>query len=713
MTSYNENLEAPRQLSLMVYELLDQLGLSDEIRKLYRERAYTREISQNLILGDLTRSYTFGSAIEGTQTPGMNSDIDMAFVNHTSEVFTNCSSSGGKPGYIVVQDETTPPGLVKLQMIYDNEPVLVTCGIITDEMNTSLSNIGYHLLPDDKGRNVITGKPGYIPPIPNVTKHGVAFKKDKKGDMPDVDYVFAFHSKELPDCVTDCLARKRNSDFITASVVEDCKSYGCLFVPKRHCQSKDSHLLWRISPSHQERFLMFNFNSVQHKCYVLLKLIKKDIINPALGSEVLTSYHCKTAMLHLIDMTPSQFWRPDNLLSCLITALHCLLLWSMDSNCPNFFIPDENMFRLRISRHLLKKLSDELFRLISLDFVSLLRSIKTDSFNYRIQIYMIGNCQHLTTPYDYRPLLKLSLNNSILAYIMRTRYYLVLKCYSNSTNDLVDNLDSQRSFLMHTDRLDIHTPVHDTQRTIALLVTYIEIYLMSNGVALCVKRGWTKEKTWGYLTSDKWQETSHSSDPFTSKLKQASLMSALGCHRHSLYVLSTIENKESLKGCGCNFKSLKIQYSEQEARLIIGLSADEVLHHFWTPCVLFLPTEIEVVPSALCYEMSIPEAPANINSWHDHWAIVDGKFLLHFLLYLNRKTLGLSYDAAIQEMEEYIKNDRREYHKYTDLNLLGWVYKEEGKLNRAYECFRKSLHVRPQQKAAIWHILCLISSLRL
>ena len=71
MTSYNENLEAPRQLSLMVYELLDQLGLSEEIRKLYREHAYTVDISNNLILGDLCRSYTFGSAIEGTQTTGM------------------------------------------------------------------------------------------------------------------------------------------------------------------------------------------------------------------------------------------------------------------------------------------------------------------------------------------------------------------------------------------------------------------------------------------------------------------------------------------------------------------------------------------------------------------------------------------------------------------------------------------------------------------
>ena len=161
MTSYNRNLEAPRQLSLMVYELLDKLGLSKEIRKLYRERAYTREISYNLMLGDLNRSYSFGSAIEGTHTPGINSDIDMAFVDPTIEVFKKCSSSGGKLGVIVVQDETTPPGHVKLQMVYDNKLVQGTrgpCGIITDNMNTLLANSGYHFLPDDKDRIAITVK---------------------------------------------------------------------------------------------------------------------------------------------------------------------------------------------------------------------------------------------------------------------------------------------------------------------------------------------------------------------------------------------------------------------------------------------------------------------------------------------------------------------------------------------------------------------------
>ena len=717
MTSYNRNSAAPRQLSLFVYVLLDQFGLSEEIRERYRESAYTIEIYHNILLGHLKRGYIFGSAIEGTQTPGMNSDLDTATVNPAIKVLTKCTSGRGKIGYIVVQDENTPPGLVKLQMVYDNKPVQGTrgpCGILIDKMSTLLSNSGYHWLPDDKGRLVLAVNPVYKIAIPNGTKHGVAIKQDNKGVCPDIDYVSAFQSKVLPDCVTDSLMRKRNSHFLTPKVVEVCKSYGCLFVGKEHCQSKDSRLLWRISPSHQERFLMFNFNSVQHKCYVLLKLIKKDIINPALGSEVLTSYHCKTAMLHLIDMTPSQFWRPDNLLFCLNTALHCLLLWSMNSNCPNFLIPDENMFRWRISRHLLKRLSDELFRLMSLDFVSLLRSIKTDYFNHHLETVITGTSQYHRTLFDFAPHLKRTLNFTILLAIMNMRYTIVFECYSHYTKDLVDNLSRKLSILIHTDGTDIHVPVNHTRRTIALLVPYIEIYRMSNIVALSVKRGDARETTWGYLTSDKWQEISHSSDPFTSRLKQASLMSALGCHRHSFNVLSTIENKERINGCSCyrTYKSSECLTLE-EMRILAVATVDEILHRIWIPCVLFLPTEKEVVPSALCYEMSIPEAPAVVKSWHDHWAIVDGKFLLHFLLYLNRKNLGFSFEADIQEMEAYIKNDRRESHKYTDLNLLGWVYKEEGKRNRAYECFKKSLHFRPQQKAAIWHILCLISSLRL
>ena len=129
------------------------------------------------------------------------------------------------------------------------------------------------------------------------------------------------------------------------------------------------------------------------------------------------------------------------------------------------------MFRWRISRHLLKQLSDELFGLIALDFVSLLRSIKTDNFNHRSETAITGNSQCHLTLYDLTPQLKDELSCQFLLTIMCQRYRLVLECYSHYTNDLVDNLSSKLSILIHTDRLDIHSPVNHTRRTIALLVT--------------------------------------------------------------------------------------------------------------------------------------------------------------------------------------------------------------------------------------------------
>ena len=96
---------------------------------------------------------------------------------------------------------------------------------------------------------------------------------------------------------------------------------------------------------------MSYFNSVQLKCYILLKIIKKELINPN-NPESLTSYHIKTCMLYMKEKTPAEFWRPENLLGCMLTALKVLSRWAKEGNCPDYFIPDENMFdRLSETRY--------------------------------------------------------------------------------------------------------------------------------------------------------------------------------------------------------------------------------------------------------------------------------------------------------------------------------------------------------------------------
>lgn len=130
-------------------------------------------------------------------------------------------------------------------------------------------------------------------------------------------------------------------------MIESCKEFGCIFVPVGHPHSDEQHLQWRISLSRQERFLVTQFNSVQLKCYILLKMIKKEQIHSYV-QDSLSSYHIKTCMMYMIENTPNDFWQPANLLSCTIACLKMISLRVETGICPNYFIPAENMFERRV-----------------------------------------------------------------------------------------------------------------------------------------------------------------------------------------------------------------------------------------------------------------------------------------------------------------------------------------------------------------------------
>lgn len=90
--------------------------------------------------------------------------------------------------------------------------------------------------------------------------------------------------------------------------------------------------------------------------------------------------------------------------------------------------------------------------------------------------------------------------------------------------------------------------------------------------------------------------------------------------------------------------------------------------------------------------------------WLD-WAVIDGKFLLYFLIYLNHKKLNLDVEATfdIVNMSHVINTDVSLGHKESALNLLGWAYNQEGQVEKAKECLKKSIPERPLHNAAYWH----------
>ena len=119
---------------------------------------------------------------------------------------------------------------------------------------------------------------------------------------------------------------------------------------------------------------------MQLKCYILLKLIKNEIIHQSIEEETLTSYHCKTCMFYCIENTSRDIWVPENLVSCLLMCLRQLSYWVLEKVCPNYFIQDENMFDRIQSNDLMIKLEICIYCILSSNNLEyILKNLKADS----------------------------------------------------------------------------------------------------------------------------------------------------------------------------------------------------------------------------------------------------------------------------------------------------------------------------------------------
>ncbi|CAC5423765.1 unnamed protein product [Mytilus coruscus] len=103
-------------------------------------------------------------------------------------------------------------------------------------------------------------------------------------------------------------------------------------------------LEWRISLSLQERKLMFNLTDVQYKCYVVLKMLNQNNLN----LDCLTSFHWKTCLFYVIENSKSSVWEKKQLCHCIKMCVKQMLKWVKLGVCPNYFIPEDNLFDGRL-----------------------------------------------------------------------------------------------------------------------------------------------------------------------------------------------------------------------------------------------------------------------------------------------------------------------------------------------------------------------------
>ena len=153
------------------------------------------------------------------------------------------------------------------------------------------------------------------------------------------DIVPAIQLEHWPEISAGWQSRKRQ--WPEQEVVEEIMKTKCHLVPVSHRFSSCPAIEWRLSFSLAEKGLALRLTMLQRQFYTFFKhLLWRDFINKG---RIVSSYHLKTAFFWLMEDLPTSFWKEENFSRIASLLTEKLLLFLLESNFPNYFVPSNNM----------------------------------------------------------------------------------------------------------------------------------------------------------------------------------------------------------------------------------------------------------------------------------------------------------------------------------------------------------------------------------
>ena len=276
-----------------------------------------------------------GSLAEGLDLPGSDMDIMLVFNNvHILQNVQHMNRSARRTTFLI-EDEMEFPGFTTLKLIAEGDLLTSPEYFVETTNGMYFSNISFI-------RKLIVGSANYNP-----SAHGPCLS-DKYEAM---DLAFCFHLHSWPRQAEKWIYRHRPGQWPPDILIDNIVNYGCILVPIGPKEIENSELLWRISFSMAEKQLSHYMNYTQILCYALLKLSLKNIIdrNDKVKG-LLCSYFMKTAVFWLSEEISTNTFQLQNLFHCYFLCLDKIITWVKCCYCPNYFIPEHNMFRGKINR---------------------------------------------------------------------------------------------------------------------------------------------------------------------------------------------------------------------------------------------------------------------------------------------------------------------------------------------------------------------------
>lgn len=175
-------------------------------------------------------------------------------------------------------------------------------------------------------------------------------------DDTEYDYVCALACRKWPPQTNNWISRCGKFGWPDNLTIKNMISSGCFLVPigskqSRHNNDPNLEMEWRLSFVLAEQILVRAMNHCQFMCYALLKVFLLEVLNKDAKKEdqKISSYFLKTAMFWCIQTDANHNWSRENFFECFWKCYKVLLQWVYTGYCPNFFVPQNNLFVCKIA----------------------------------------------------------------------------------------------------------------------------------------------------------------------------------------------------------------------------------------------------------------------------------------------------------------------------------------------------------------------------
>ena len=665
-----------------------------------------------------------GSGAEGTYTA--DSDVDRMIVLPDMTVHTVKANPENIQGHTFLLDAAdSSPGYAKLKLLKLED----TERQILDGYNTSIQE----MLEDTNNGTFLSSEKFVsffvsIPKEPGYYRHGpcaTAEHKDthghlmgKPGVSMDVDLAHALACDEWPSEAREWISRKRIHNYPPKDVVDKISKQTCHAVPIGDKHSEFFFLEWRISFLLGERELVWNFNDTQVHCYILLKQILKQHVEP-LAPDQLSSYHLKTIVFWKSEEKGLSMWYDGNLLQCLLECLSELKKSIEENNLSHYFHRQRNLLAHKLDNPLEKARVLQKIDEIQENIVTFVLNCLTEFKDLSDMWYRCQRC------FDVFIEMSRSISDLHESYGNVQKYYDVLMLYRTMFNIFVNitSDDLEPRFIL---RQLIAFERNPPGGVLLHFLEYTKIFLDIR-LGFCYYR---------HLISPKDMLFQQYIETTTTTLDDAKDLISHGRHIDSLsgvlylasiyicqsqfqlsndLILDVIrQNKNLVYPCWCSIKRNIEVTSCGKFKLRSAVRFPEVDERtFPAYDVLFSTGDVDCVPYAVKFECILSQSETET----DNFFVIHPCVYAYFLLCIGQYYSGhhVEFTNSLEQLRNIVHDIGDGLQKYRVYNLLGYCYYLDNNLAEAVKCYGKSLketrNLSNVVNAAAYHLCFLIMQL--